>query len=335
MEIEQKYMARALELARNGAGFVSPNPMVGAVVVAPDNRIIGEGWHRRYGCPHAEVNAVNSIPPEDRKLIPQSTIYVTLEPCSHYGKTPPCAKMLIERGFRKVVVGSFDPFKEVSGRGIQMMRQAGIEVIENFMKKECDDLNRRFIFAHTHGRPYIQLKWAQSADGFIAYPPESGKRLQISTPVSMVAMHRQRALADAILVGTQTLIDDNPSLSNRLAPGNSPRPVIFQSQRLSPNMAVMSRNPILLNREIPLIENMEILYRDHKVNSIMVEGGAQTLNRFLDLDLANEIRIEISPKQIENGILAPAIPGNFHLDSVCEIDGNKILTYTANADSCG
>ena len=150
---EKKYMLHALQLARYGAGFVSPNPMVGAVVVAPDGRIIGEGWHRKFGGPHAEVNAMASIHPENEHLIKDSTIYVTLEPCSHYGKTPPCSLLLINKGIKRVVVGSPDPFPLVSGRGIKMLREGGIEVIENFMQEECDFLNRRFITAHTLSRP--------------------------------------------------------------------------------------------------------------------------------------------------------------------------------------
>ncbi|MDE6339807.1 MAG: bifunctional diaminohydroxyphosphoribosylaminopyrimidine deaminase/5-amino-6-(5-phosphoribosylamino)uracil reductase RibD, partial [Muribaculaceae bacterium] len=218
--MELKYMRRALELARNGAGFVSPNPMVGAVIVAPDGRIIGEGWHARYGGPHAEVNAVAAVRPEDEPLLPQSTIYVTLEPCSHYGKTPPCSKLLIEKKLKRVVIGMKDPFKEVQGRGIKMLRDAGIEVVENVLEDECRALNRRFITAHERKRPYVQLKWAESADGFIAAVSPEGKPVPVkfSTPETLVEMHRERALADAIMVGTNTLLADDPSLTSRLWP---------------------------------------------------------------------------------------------------------------------
>ncbi len=159
---DAKYMRRALELARFGEGNVSPNPMVGAVIVAPDGKIIGEGWHRKFVGPHAEVNAVNSVHPDDQPLLHESTIYVTLEPCSHYGKTPPCSKLLIEKQFKRAVIGMTDPFKEVSGRGIRMLREAGIEVIENFLEKQCREINRRFVTAHTLKSPNIPLKWAQS-----------------------------------------------------------------------------------------------------------------------------------------------------------------------------
>ncbi|MDE6028394.1 MAG: bifunctional diaminohydroxyphosphoribosylaminopyrimidine deaminase/5-amino-6-(5-phosphoribosylamino)uracil reductase RibD, partial [Muribaculaceae bacterium] len=210
---EEKYMLRALQLAACGAGFVSPNPMVGAVIVAPDGRIIGQGWHRKFGGPHAEVNAVASVKAEDEHLLKDSTIYVTLEPCSHYGKTPHCSLLLINKGLKRVVVGSPDPFPHVSGRGIKMLREAGIEVIENFMRKECDALNRRFLTAHTLGRPYILLKWAQSRNGLIAaahhisssLDSDSGVQphvrqtavpVQLSSPLTSTLMHSQRALYD-------------------------------------------------------------------------------------------------------------------------------------------
>ena len=165
-------MRRALQLARQGAGHTSPNPMVGAVIVAPDGTIIGEGWHRKCGEAHAEVNALASV--ADVRLLKDCTIYVTLEPCSHYGKTPPCASLLIERGIQHVVVGCLDPFEKVSGRGVAMLRDAGIEVEVGVLEQECRELNKRFMTAHTAGRPWVQLKWAQTADGYIALPPDAG-----------------------------------------------------------------------------------------------------------------------------------------------------------------
>lgn len=323
-------MERALQLAAYGYGNVSPNPMVGAVIVASDGRIIGEGWHRKYGGPHAEVNAVNSVKPEDEHLLSESTIYVTLEPCSHYGKTPPCSKLLIEKGFKRVVVGCFDPFKEVSGRGIRMLREAGIEVIVPFMEKECLEINRKFITAHTLRRPYILLKWAQSSDGFIG---KDGERVILSNSLSMVEMHRLRAGFDAIMVGTNTIISDNPSLTNRLWSGNSPRPVIFASERIPANAAVLKRDPILLNREIPLEENMSLLYSEHKITSLMVEGGAQILNQFISAGLYDELRIETAPILLGSGIPAPAIPApaipeSSNFLSIETIRRNQILTLT-------
>ena len=166
MNIDETYMSRALQLAKNGFGRVSPNPMVGAVVVA-DGRIIGEGFHRQWGHAHAEVNAIASVAEADRRLLRQSTIYVTLEPCSHYGKTPPCSKLIIDTGIPRVVVGCLDPFKEVSGRGIKMLREAGVDVTTGVLERQCQWINRKFMTAHTHHRPYVTLKWAESADRFV------------------------------------------------------------------------------------------------------------------------------------------------------------------------
>lgn len=303
-----KYMERALQLARNGAGFVSPNPMVGAVIVSPEGKIIGEGWHALYGGPHAEVNAVNSVIPDDEHLLPQSTIYVTLEPCSHYGKTPPCSKLLIEKRFKRVVIGMKDPFKEVQGRGINMLREAGIEVEVGVLEKECRELNRRFITAHEKKRPYIQLKWARSADGFIAGLDcgSNGVRTPLSSPEKLVEMHRERALADAILVGTNTLLIDNPSLTCRLWPcRRDPRPVIFKSDRLHPDLKIMERDPIMLDPALPLADNMHLLYIDYGITSLMVEGGAKILRSFIDAGLYDEKRIETAAIILGVGIPAP------------------------------
>lgn len=333
---DKRYMERALQLAAYGAGFVSPNPMVGAVIVAPDGRIIGQGWHRRYGGPHAEVNAVNSVSEADAHLLPESTIYVTLEPCSHYGKTPPCSLLLIQKNIRRVVVGSPDPFPLVAGRGIKMLREAGIEVIEGFMQEECDWLNRRFITAHTLHRPYILLKWAQSADGFMAANPPAP--VQFSGPVSSALMHAHRAISDAILVGVNTILIDRPSLTTRHWPGRSPRRVTFNSPKLpkeytsqsgeenisqSRGEAMREREnissansvpprekseTILLDPNLPLENSMHHLYEDHGITSLMVEGGPETLRRFLALNLFDAIRIEIAPIELGTGLPAPSIP---------------------------
>lgn len=328
-EVEEKYMRRAIELAAHGAGFVSPNPMVGAVIVAPDGRIIGEGWHRRYGGPHAEVNAIASVKPEDEHLLPASTIYVSLEPCSHYGKTPPCSKLLIEKRLKRVVIGMLDPFKEVSGRGVRMLREAGIEVVENVLENECRDLNKRFVTAHTLHRPYIQLKWAQSGDGFIAAADHTGKGIPVSlsNPLSLVEMHSERALADAILVGTNTILSDNPSLTTRLFPGRSPRPVIFGSERIPENASVLQRDPIILDPKKSLEENISELYSHHSITSLMVEGGAKTLRTFIETGLFDEIRLEISPKLIHSGIPAPSIPSGIVMTESRKIRGNALLRF--------
>lgn len=287
MDINLKYMHRALQLARLGEGLVAPNPMVGAVIAASDGRIIGEGYHHCYGGPHAEVCAVDSVREKDRHLLNDSTIYVTLEPCSHYGKTPPCAKLIIDTGIPRVVVGSADPFPEVSGRGIKMLREAGIEVVENVMRDECDALNIRFLTAHRLKRPWIQLKWAQSADGFMAGIDEYGKPypVQFSTPVSSVWMHRRRSMVEAIMVGKNTLEIDNPRLDCRHWPGNAPRRV---------------------NPRHDLEEQMRELYKEG-VTSLMVEGGPTLLQSFIGLGLYDDIKIETAEKKLGAGLPAPKL----------------------------
>lgn len=288
-------MARALELARYGAGHVSPNPMVGAVIVAPDGRIIGEGFHRKFGEGHAEVNAMASVKADDMALIPESTMYVTLEPCSHYGKTPPCAKMLCDKGIKRVVVGTGDPNPRVAGRGVRMLREAGIEVTENCLQEECLRINERFFTAQTKRRPWILLKWAETADGKMA--ADDGSPIQISTPLTQTLMHIERAKCDGIMVGTDTLLIDNPTLTTRLAAGNSPRPVIFESERIKDldvraQLKIFRRDPILLDPKLPLEENMKILFEQYGLTSLMVEGGRKLRNSFLKAGLYDRIRIE-------------------------------------------
>ena len=225
------YMTLALQLAADGYGFTYTNPMVGAVIVGPTGRIIGRGWHRRFGGPHAEVNAVRSVSASDRPLLRESTISVTLAPCSHYGKTPPCARLLIEQQIPRIVVGALDPFPEVAGRGIRMLRDAGREVITGVLEEECRLLNLPFMRAHELGRPYVTLKWAQSADGFIAAP--DNKPVRFSRPIGEVAVHRLRASCQGVMVGVNTVIADNPRLDCRLWPvGTQPRPVSFGSSRI-------------------------------------------------------------------------------------------------------
>ena len=337
--MDDKYMRRALQLARLGAGHTSPNPMVGAVIVGPDGTIIGEGWHRQCGQGHAEVNAVASV--RDEKLLKNSTIYVTLEPCSHYGKTPPCARLLIEKGIPRVVVGCLDPFKEVSGRGVAMLREAGIEVVVGLLEKECRELNRRFMTAHTSGRPWVQLKWAQTADGYIALPPEAGENpLHMSTPVTMRLMHRQRSLCDAIVVGAATARIDNPSLTTRYWPGKSPlRVVLSRNLSMGDNLNLLTDGlPTIVynntkNETVGAVEYvkmdtstphawLEDLYR-RKVTSVMVEGGAQVLQYLIDAGMWDEARIEISPRRVGQGVQAPVIDGPVTSREV--IDGNTII----------
>lgn len=309
------YMSRALQLAANGQQHASPNPMVGAVVVAPDGRIIGEGWHRRCGGPHAEVNAIRSVPPADRPLIAQSTVYVTLEPCSHYGKTPPCALLLVSEHVRRVVVATLDPFPKVAGRGIAMLREAGIEVTVGVLEDEALKLNRRFMTAHTLHRPYITLKWAQSADGWM----DSLTRhpMAFSTPLTQTLTHRLRSLHDGIITSAHTANADNPRLDVRRWPwGNTPRPVIlYRNERPDASLGLFAdteRNVITIDcNGRDLADIMGELYASHGLTSVLVETGPHMLGRFIEAGLWDEIRAEISPAILgdDGQHRAPVFPG--------------------------
>lgn len=328
-----RFMRRALSLAAKGAGNVSPNPMVGAVIVSSDGRIIGEGYHRRYGGPHAEVNAVASVAEKDLCLLPSSTIYVTLEPCSHYGKTPPCSLLLIEKGIGRIVVGATDPFPEVSGRGIRMLRDAGREVLTGCLEEECLFINRRFFTAHTLKRPWVQLKWAQSADGFIAGLDSNGRQkpVALSNPLSLVAMHRERTMCDAIMVGVNTVVTDNPALTPRLWQGKDPVKITFRSDRIPADSKILKGEHILLDPDISLEENMASLYRDHGLTSLMVEGGAKLLGSFIDAGIYDEIRVETSPTIISNGVESPQVPRHLPLFNREFYGENTVDTYITDS----
>lgn len=309
------YMRRALQLAANGLQHTSPNPMVGAVVVAPDGRIIGEGWHRRCGGPHAEVNAIRSVPQADRSLIAQSTVYVTLEPCSHYGKTPPCALLLVSEHVHRVVVATLDPFPKVAGRGIAMLREAGIEVTVGVLEDEAIRLNRRFMTAHTLQRPYITLKWAQSADGWM----DSLTRhpMAFSTPLTQTLTHRLRSLHDGIITSARTANADNPRLDVRRWPwGDAPRPVIlYRNERPAGSLGLLTdteREVITIDcNGRDLADVMGGLYTTHGLTSVLVEAGPRILENFIEADLWDEIRAEISPVVLgDDGTHhAPVFPG--------------------------
>lgn len=301
-------MRRALQLAAGGEGRVAPNPMVGAVIVA-DGRIIGEGYHRTYGGPHAEVNAIASVKDSDRHLLKESTIYVTLEPCSHYGKTPPCSKLIIDTGIPKVVVGAPDPNPLVAGKGIRMMRGAGIEVVEGVLEKECIDFNRRFMTAHTAGRPWILLKWAQSSDGFMAGFDENGESVgvKLSNPLSLVWMHRERANVESIMVGKNTRRIDNPSLNVRYWAGKDPF-VVDCGDRVDCK---------------ELVKNL----RERGITSLMVEGGSKLLRSFISSGLYDEIRVEYSDKILGEGLKAPILPEDIYISRVEHCRDNEIVFY--------
>lgn len=292
MKIDEKYMWRALELAAKGEIGAHPNPMVGAVIVGPEGEIIGEGYHQTCGQAHAEVNAIASVGSAKREAgCGQWTMYVTLEPCAHYGKTPPCAKLIIEKGIPRVVVGMVDPFAKVHGRGIQMLRDAGVEVIvlDGEIAEACRKLNHRFITAHTLGRPFVALKWAQTADGYVDRLRSSEEPpLQISTPSSRMAVHRYRSTFDAIAVGSGTERMDRPRLDARLWPGGrNPQRVYFNRGELLPQL--------------------QELYRQG-ITSLLIEGGPTLQQSFISANLYDEARIEINPAiTLGFGIPAPSI----------------------------
>ena len=326
MEIDNRYMARALQLARNGRLDASPNPMVGAVIVTPDGRIIGEGWHRQVGHGHAEVNAVASVKPSDRHLLREATMHVTLEPCSHYGRTPPCSKLIIDSGIPRVVVAMTDPFPAVSGRGVAMLREAGVEVVTGVMEAEARALNRRFILAHTLGRPMVTLKWAMSADGFMDCRRDAGTlACRFSTPLSLAAVHRLRACHDAILVGAGTAIADNPSLDTRLWPGSrAPKRVLVDRRGRVPASARLFSEPgcicftSAVRADLPECVEQVIVAPDagphdivaalmeRGITSVLVEGGAEMLKAFIGAGLAENIRVEQARFALVSEVTAPA-----------------------------
>ena len=299
---DEKFMRRCIQLAKNGQQNAKPNPMVGAVIVH-NGRIIGEGYHVRCGQGHAEVNAFASVKPEDEALLPESTIYVSLEPCSHYGKTPPCADLIIKKGVRRVVVGCIDEFAEVQGRGIKKIRKAGIEVEVGVLEEECKALNRRFFTFHREKRPYIILKWAQTANGFI---DDHHKPLKISTDFTKMLSHKLRAEEDAILVGRITDEREHPQLNVREWYGPDPKRLV-------------------IDRTHPL--NIDSLYAQN-IQSLIVEGGAETLRTFLIQGLWDEIRVETNTAlTVTDGTRAPIIPANAVVVSSKTFGSNSIVVF--------
>ncbi|MBR1415001.1 MAG: bifunctional diaminohydroxyphosphoribosylaminopyrimidine deaminase/5-amino-6-(5-phosphoribosylamino)uracil reductase RibD [Prevotella sp.] len=303
MTTDEQYMRRCLQLARNGRQNAAPNPMVGAVIVSAEGRIIGEGYHVRCGEGHAEVNAFASVRPEDEALLPEATMYVSLEPCSHYGKTPPCADLIVSKGVKRVVVGCIDEFAQVQGRGIKKLQDAGISVTVGVLEAECRALNRRFFTFHRLHRPYIILKWAQTANGFI---DDHGCALAISSPFTQMLSHKLRAEEDAILVGRVTDEREHPRLDVRHWSGPSPRRLV-------------------LDRQHPL--NLESLYH-HNVQSLIVEGGRKTLETFLAQNLWDEIRVETNLSlTVSGGTRAPQLPANAQVVSSCNYEQNAIISF--------
>lgn len=324
-DIDEKYMRRCLQIAANGLQNAKPNPSVGAVIVAADGRIIGEGYTSAYGGAHGEVNAFASVKPENEHLLKESTIYVSLEPCSHHGKTPPCCDLIIRKGVKRVVCGCVDPFSQVQGRGIKRIREAGIEVVVGVLEKECIASNKRFITFNTHQRPYIILKWAQTADGFIGRITSDRKQkesLAISTPFTKMLVHKLRAENDAILIGRGTFETDKPQLNVREWTGTNPERLL-----LSASMAKESNQPEGWKVFANIHDALAHLYKEKK-QSLIVEGGAETLKQFIAKDLWDEIRVETNPNlTVEQGVSAPEIPINAVLISEETFDGNSIKLY--------
>ncbi len=330
-DIHKKYMRRALELAYKGFPWAFPNPMVGAVIVSPSGIIIGEGYHRKCGGPHAEVNAIASV--QDTRLLKESTMYVTLEPCAHTGRTGPCARLIIEKKIPEVVVGCRDPFDKVNGKGIDLLRDAGVKVTVGVLEEECKSLNAMFFTAHTQHRPFVILKWAQSADGFLDSDrvDTEGLPLKISTPLSSAFMHRQRAVSDGILVGSNTVISDNPALDTRLWPGKSPRPVIFDARsRAGQHLKIMARDPLIIREEIEISELLHFLYSQGFI-SVLVEGGADTINRFIESGIWDLARVENADFFLGNHgrITAPQIK-YAEPDKMVKIGPNIVKYYINN-----
>lgn len=293
--IDNRYMRRALELARHGLGNASPNPMVGAVIVH-DGRIIGEGYHRRCGDGHAEVNAIASVSPDNRGLLSSATIYVTLEPCSHYGKTPPCAKLIIDTGIPRVVIGAVDPFEKVAGRGVAMLRKAGIEVTTGVLDRECRELNRRFFTAHTLRRPFVTLKWAQSSDGFLDCVREAGMNAyKFSTPLTSLFTARLRSLHDAILTSAATVNADNPRLTVRRWAGRQPIPVILDRSDKVNRDALLLQNPATITLSSATIDEALAALYERGITSVLVEAGPRLLHAFIASGLWDEARVEVAP----------------------------------------
>lgn len=345
LEIDKKYLRRAFDLANLGNAETSPNPKVGAVIVH-DDKIIGEGYHIRYGTAHAEVNAVNSVPEHQLNLLRESTIYVSLEPCCIYGKTPPCSALIIKHQFKRVVVSTLDQTEGVAGKSIDIIRAAGIEVESGILEEEGEEISKIRNCYVTQKRPYIVLKWARTPDGFIG---EKGKQIWISNPLSKRLTHKWRSMIPAILVGTQTALTDQPQLSNRYYYGPSPLRVLIDRQlKVSPSAPIYdgSATSLIFTEAAPteeyqklsnvafvqltfgdnLVEKILKELYERKVNTLLVEGGGQTLQSFIDARMWDEIRVFESSKIIGAGISQPVF--SFNKKERYQLMDNHLFVYT-------
>jgi diaminohydroxyphosphoribosylaminopyrimidine deaminase/5-amino-6-(5-phosphoribosylamino)uracil reductase len=326
MPSDAAYMERCLELALKGLGRVSPNPLVGCVIVL-DDKIIGEGYHHNFGGAHAEVNAIAAV--KDPKLLSRATLYANLEPCAHYGKTPPCANLIVEKQLARVVIGTPDPYPKVAGLGIRMMEKAGIQLTTGILSRECSMLNRRFFTFHTLKRPYIILKWATSSDGYLSpgkHLPENRERWWITGSLANTFTHKWRSEEDSILAGMNTIISDNPGLNNRKWSGRTPLRVVIDPDlalndsyqvvdEAAPTLVLNHRlNKMLGRKEWQRIapdgdrvdETLKVLYQKG-IQSLIVEGGAETLNAYLDAGMWDEARVWSGKKAFGKGVRAPEL----------------------------
>ena len=346
MNTHETYMKRCLELAQNGLGSTSPNPMVGAVIVH-NGKIIGEGWHRKAGEPHAEPNAINSV--KNPELLKESTIYVSLEPCSHFGKTPPCTDLILEKEIPNIVIGIMDPFAKVCGNGINKLKQHGRNVTVGVLEKECEEINKRFFTYQKDNRPYIILKWAETKDGFIDIIRNENSEntpTWISNKHSQQLVHKWRSEEDAILVGTNTAIKDNPKLNVRTWTGKNPiRVVLDRTLRIPENYSLFDDTvKTIVVTEVKkantkktfyesidfssetFIDKLIMVLTKHQIQSIIIEGGNMTLQSFIDKGLWDEARIFVGQNTFKEGIKAPKITGK--LLSEINIDGDILKNLT-------
>ncbi|MFN7675664.1 bifunctional diaminohydroxyphosphoribosylaminopyrimidine deaminase/5-amino-6-(5-phosphoribosylamino)uracil reductase RibD [Flavobacterium sp.] len=336
MKIHEKYINRCIQLAKNGLGTTYPNPLVGSVIVY-DNKIIGEGWHKKSGEPHAEVNAINAV--KDKSLLSKSTIYVSLEPCSHYGKTPPCCDLIVAHKIPNIVVGTIDPNSKVAGKGIKRLIENGVNVTVGILEKECNELNKRFFTFHNKKRPYIILKWAESLDGFIApLAKEKKEPVWISNAFSRQLVHKWRSEEQAILIGTNTVIEDNPKLDVRDWTGKNPVRIVLDRtgkiaedyfvKDLKTKTIIITEQDNLTISENGIYENVifdasmlpticGILFKNN-IQSVIIEGGRQTIQTFIDSDFWDEARVFVGNFNLNNGVKAPLLKRNYTSSKIKE-----------------
>lgn len=346
---EEKFMVRAIELAKLGMGQVAPNPMVGCVIVHR-GLVIGEGYHRKYGEAHAEVNAINSV--RNQELLCESTMYVTLEPCSHFGKTPPCADLVVQMGIPKVVIGSMDPNEKVSGRGIERLKMAGCQVETGLLEEECNRMNRRFLTFHQKKRPYIILKWAQTEDGFIDRDrglTEFGQPTWITNDLSRIAVHKMRSDEAAIMVGTKTALKDDPSLTVREWSGNHPLRMVLDRRGILPaTSALMDQSTetlvftgkkmesrtnleyVTIDFDGKMLQEINRILVERGIQSLLVEGGKSLLESYLREGLWDEARIYIGNARFGSGVKAPET--DWVLDREEKLDDSLMRIYYKKVD---